>query len=204
MPTSKTLNLPIRVEPGLGEWFKTKMDNPPAIIPLPSVSQLSQGLNVPLISENGNGSNDCGGVLDDGYEPFWKGCRWETPKDVHDRFRIVMEGLVKRVDEMEDESSSNEYSDILFATHAAGVICAVRGLLRAHRAPVVAGVATFVKMTRAECDRGVDPSQWNWIVEINGESRHLQPTGGLKYNWGFPGDYSNEGPFESILVNNRL
>ncbi|KAI9339889.1 histidine phosphatase superfamily [Obelidium mucronatum] len=178
-PAAAALGLAIRIEPGVGEWFKPGAAA--AHVDAPSPAEVAAGLALRI----GSGA----GEIDAAYEPLVRAVGTETPAQIHARFAAVVRALVARL----DAAGRAGDGDVLIATHAAGVIAAVRGLLAWSNAPVVAGVATFCKLTRTDAASGA------WKAEVNGEQSHLADLGGLLYNWEFPGAYAPVGTYEDLL-----
>ncbi|KAI8854602.1 histidine phosphatase superfamily [Chytridium lagenaria] len=186
LPLSKLLNLPISIEPGLSEWFcanttlrkdlQSRGLPPP---PYPSLHAVSTGLNVPISSRD---AKNRGGTLDGSYQPVSSNQTvWETDEEVHERFRRVVYDILGRTT-----------GDLVLCSHAAGVISATRGAIGWSRAPILAGVATYVKLTLEPVATPVSNEAYRWNVETNGEAGHLETLGGVKFVWeysaGFEGD----------------
>ncbi|KAJ3009278.1 UNVERIFIED_CONTAM: hypothetical protein HDU68_002771 [Siphonaria sp. JEL0065] len=186
-PLSLALGVPLRIEPGVGEWFKVinvgtdlfDKDSEP-----PSLNELATALNIK--------TGSCAGEIDPAYEPVAVRVKRETPDEIHTRFERVLNELVDRLDKEQLDG------DVLIATHAAGLIAAVRGLLQWPNAPVVAGVATFTKLSRSADPPA--PGERVWKVDINGEQSHLAQHGGLLYNWQFPGAFAPVGSYNDIFT----
>ncbi|KAJ3063451.1 hypothetical protein HDU98_000740 [Podochytrium sp. JEL0797] len=175
LPLSRALGVPLRIEPGVGEWFKKSVGTD-AEAEAPSPAETSAALNLTPRD------------IDLSYTPLRASIPRESPHDVHARFAAVATELVARAD------ADGLQGDLLIVTHAAGLIAAVRGLLDWQRAPVVAGVCTFTKLTQ-------DPlADRKWRVEVCGEAGHLKELGGVLYDWQFPGEFAPEAPAEAIFA----
>ncbi|KAJ3127036.1 hypothetical protein HK101_005637 [Irineochytrium annulatum] len=189
-PLSVASGVPISIEPGLSEYFSADKSGLFPVPSMPTLEQLSLGLNLP-ISTPSTPKTSLGGTLDGTHVPVvpW-GSTWETAEALHRRFAHTISSLLKRLDDANDDG------DVVLVTHAAGVIAGARGVVGWDHAPVLAGVATFVELKGRLVDGAVGRV---WDVIANGESGHLREHGGCKYVWGFSDAYADDGDFEALV-----
>ncbi|KAI9205240.1 histidine phosphatase superfamily [Polychytrium aggregatum] len=155
-PFAESQGLPIKIDYGLGEWFKTDepVDEDPATAP--SLDELAA---LDLFN------------IDPSYRsPLqYNDTCWESKEGLHDRLR---ETVLRIAREYEDQG------DILIVTHAAPMICVGRALCSDRQLIVKCGVASLFKVSKD------DPSAPGpWRLDLNGETSYLE--GGLEYDWLF-------------------
>ncbi|KAJ3206856.1 hypothetical protein HDU83_003977 [Entophlyctis luteolus] len=178
LPVSRAMGIPIRVEPGVGEWFSAHKhvhaagnEGIPHAQPAP-VPEILTALNLP--------AGRAGGCIDTDYVPVCTDIKTETIDQVHARLKSVLDAILATVPA--GDAGDAQPHAILIVTHAASLIAAARALVGDPRLDVVAGVCSLTKLVEVTTASGGS----RWEVEANGDARHLDACGGLLHVWRFP------------------